>query len=144
MLRGLRLQRAHVFLVQWHDSRVGCEKRRFRFPERPLQLPILVSSAVRLESNDSTKGPSKRLQHLLRHQSDFVERRWKVVEWCWTVGWANGFNKTYRVALVIGFRPQVFAHMQGRHFETTQWIARMFTTKFARSRCCGLAFTRPL
>ena len=37
--------------------------------------------------------------------------------------------------LVISFRFQLFArlrHMQGRHFEMPQWIARMFTTKFAR------------
>ena len=37
--------------------------------------------------------------------------------------------------LVISFRAQLFArlrHIQGRHFEMTQWIVRMFTTKFAR------------
>ena len=37
------------------------------------------------------KGPSKRLQHLLQHPFDFVIRCWKVAEWCWTLGWANGF-----------------------------------------------------
>ena len=30
--------------------------------------------------DDESKGPSKRLQHLLQHLFDFVERCWKVVE----------------------------------------------------------------
>ena len=37
--------------------------------------------------------------------------------------------------LVISFRLQLLAHlrhMQERHFEMTEWIACMFTTKFAR------------
>ena len=62
-----------------------------------------------------TKGPRKRLQHLLQHPFDFVERCWKVVEWCLTVRWTNGFNilfnKTLQVALVISFMLQIFAHM---------------------------------
>ena len=32
------------------------------------------------QSLKAFKGPSKRLQHLLQHPFDFVERCWKVVE----------------------------------------------------------------
>ena len=34
--------------------------------------------------------------------------------------------------LVISFSPPLFAHMKGPNFEMTEWIAPMFTTKFAR------------
>ena len=53
---------------------------------------------------------------------------------------ANGFNilfnKTLRVAWklvpVLDLRVKSAKHIQGRHFEMTEWIARMFPTKCVR------------
>ena len=44
-------------------------------------IMILVSY---IANQISYEGPGKRLQHLLQHLSCFVERCWKIVEWCWT------------------------------------------------------------
>ena len=51
--------------------RMECRKVRFTSVKRKF---------VCIQSITYFKGPSKRLQHLVQHLFDFVERCWKVVE----------------------------------------------------------------